>query len=85
MSAITLETALARLYTDEALRCKFLATPAHVAQELGLSAADAHALVHIDRAGLLMAADSYAWKRKQHRKARKSLGEMMLGWVRRQS
>ena len=82
MSAVSLEAYLARLYTDDALRIDFLADPPRVAREAGLSAEDVDALVNIDRAGLQMAADSYAWKRKQHRRPKKTLGELMLDWVR---
>lgn len=83
MSAISLEIYLARLYTDEALRSRFLAEPERVAREAGLSPADVAALVNIDRAGLQMAADSYAWKRKQHRRPKKTLRGLVLGWMRR--
>lgn len=83
MSAIHLETWLARLYTDGTLRSQFLAEPERVAREAGLSAEDVAALVNIDRAGLQMAADSFAWKRKQHGRPKKSLVQLMLGWLRR--
>jgi hypothetical protein len=85
MSGIKLEGFLARLYTDEDLRQRFLAKPELYAREAGLSEQDVDVVVNIDRAGLQMAADSYAWKRKQHRQPKKSLREVMLGWVRRRT
>ncbi len=85
MSAPSLETFLARLYTDASLRSRFLADPQRIACDAGLSAADVDALAKIDRAGMQMAADSYAWKRKQHRQPKKSLGETIRGWVRRKA
>lgn len=80
MSGITLEVMLARLYTDADLRAAFLASPEQVARNAGLCAADVAALQYIDRAGLMMAADSYAWKRRQHRKAKPSMAAALLGW-----
>lgn len=83
MSAVALEVVLARLYTDPQLRAAFLASPEQVARDAGLCAADVAALQNIDRAGLMMAADSYAWKRRQHRKARPSMAAALLGWFRK--
>ena len=63
MSAVALEAFLARLYTDADLRARFLAAPRDEALAAGLCESDAHALVAIDRAGLEMAAASFAHKR----------------------
>lgn len=62
----TLQTFLARLYTDEALRRAFLDRPEAVARAAGLDEATARQLLHIDREGLQLAADSYARKRMAH-------------------
>jgi hypothetical protein len=63
MSSPALETFLARLYTDAALRSRFLRQPVQEARRAGLSHEDALALCGIDRVGLQMAAHSYACKR----------------------
>ena len=66
MSAAAMETFLARLYTDEAFRGAFLAEPAAVARREGLDHDAVQALLRIDRAGLHLAAESYAAKRAAH-------------------
>ena len=58
------EAVLARLYTDEAYRTAFLASPEEAARAEGLDATDCEALAAIDREGLDMAAASYARKRQ---------------------
>ncbi|MDC8760376.1 hypothetical protein [Janthinobacterium fluminis] len=63
MSSPALETFLARLYTDEALRLAFLDDPHGEAQRHGLPAHDVAALLAIDRIGLQMAAASFTAKR----------------------
>jgi hypothetical protein len=83
MSQIPLETCLARLYTDAALRDSFLADPANAAHDAGLSEADATALACIDSIGLRMAAASYACKREQHRRPKIKLHAFLLAWWRR--
>jgi hypothetical protein len=82
MSQAVLETYLARLYSDAALRESFLADPEGAAREAGLGPSDASALKSIDRAGLEMAAASYAHKREQHRRPKKKLHEWLLAWLR---
>jgi hypothetical protein len=67
MSAPALEAFLARLYTDEALRRRFLADPRAEAGRAGLSGDEMAALERIDRPGLLMAAESFARKRARKR------------------
>jgi hypothetical protein len=62
MSA-AIESLLARLYTDAALRAEFLADPRTVAQRAGLDAGGVAAMEAIDRVGLELAAESYARKR----------------------
>ena len=64
MSSPAFEAFLARLYTDEHLRLRCLASAAHVAREYGLSGEECRALEAIDRDGLILAAESYARKRR---------------------
>ena len=73
MSTVTLETYLARLYTDPAALEWFLADPAGATRAAGLAQVDADALCKIDRAWLCMAASSYTRKRGQHRHSKKKL------------
>jgi hypothetical protein len=63
MSRPAFEAFLARLYTDAALRAAFLADPAGIARGAGLSESEVAALGTIDRQGLALAADSFAYKR----------------------
>ena len=65
MSAVAVETLLARLYTDAALRRDFLRDPRGVAREAGLDRQEIEAFVAIDRVGLEMAAESYEHKRSE--------------------
>ena len=80
MSSVSLEAYLARLYTDAIARQNFLAEPAGEAHRAGLSNADASALQAIDKAGLRLAATSFANKRAQHRRPRQSLYDALTGW-----
>ena len=80
MSSVSLEAYLARLYTDAIARQNFLAEPAGEAHRAGLSDAEACALQAIDKAGLRMAATSFANKRAQHRRPRQSLYDALTGW-----
>jgi hypothetical protein len=66
MSAAAVESLLARLYTDDELRLRFIADPRAIAAAAGLDAAEAEALERIDRVGLELAAESYARKRASH-------------------
>ena len=63
MSSPALETYLARLYTDDALRAAFLLDPRAQALLHGLSSEEAEAMAAMDRIGLQMAAASYRAKR----------------------
>jgi hypothetical protein len=83
MSSPALETFLARLYTDIALRERFLADPRLEAQRAGLNTIEVTALANIDTVGLCMAANSYARKRTQHRKPRPTLRETLARWLAR--
>lgn len=74
MSA-AIESFLARLYADDALREAFLADPACVVRREGFEGRDAEALVATDLVGLRLAAESYARKRAgRQRKPRSFLG-----------
>ena len=63
MSSPALETCLAKLYTDDALREDFLRAPHAQALLHGLSPQEAEAMAAMDRVGLQMAAASYRAKR----------------------
>lgn len=63
MSSAALETYLARLYTDDALRAAFLLEPRAQALLHGLSQQEAEAMAAMDLIGLQMAAASYRAKR----------------------
>ncbi|MCC7681957.1 hypothetical protein [Janthinobacterium sp. FW305-128] len=66
MSSPALETYLARLYTDDAVREAFLLAPRAQALLHGLSPQEADAMAAMDRVGLQMAAASYRAKRAAH-------------------
>lgn len=66
MSSPALETYLARLYTDDALRAAFLLDPQAQALLHDLSPEEAEAMAAMDRIGLQMAAASYRAKRAAH-------------------
>ncbi len=82
MSSVALEAYLAKLYTDTAERKIFLVDPVNAARNAGLSAAEAESLRTIDKAGLRMAAASYAHKRARHRRPKKKLHQYLFGWLR---
>lgn len=63
MSA-AVETFLARLYTDAALREAFIANPKALAQREGFSGSELDALAATDLPGLRLAAESYERKRR---------------------
>ena len=71
MSSPRFEALLARLYVDAELRRRFLADPRAAAREAGLDPADAEALARIDRAGLALAARSFAAKRAARGRGRR--------------
>ena len=61
------ERLLARLYTDERLLRRFLADPAALAREAGLSPEEAAAVTRIDLDDLALAAHGFARKRASRR------------------
>lgn len=64
---MTLEAFLARIYVDAAARARFLAAPEEEARRAGLPPDVARRLAAIDRAGLELAAESFAAKRRRRR------------------
>ena len=81
MSQIAVEAYLAKLYTDADARTVFLADPMRAARMAGLSDEEAKSLCTIDRAGLKMAAASYAHKRDLHRRHKRTLVELLKEWL----
>ncbi|MET3129920.1 hypothetical protein AAKU55_000161 [Oxalobacteraceae bacterium GrIS 1.11] len=82
MSSPALERFLARLYSDAALRQRFLADPQQGVAGAGLSASEQAALCELDRAGLQMAAASYEHKRARRGKGSASVCAAIEGWWR---
>jgi len=65
MSAARLEAFLAKIYVDEDSRERFLADPRGEAAKAGLSEREIGALERIDRAGLILTAQSLQKKRRR--------------------
>jgi hypothetical protein len=65
MSAARLEAFLAKIYVDEDGRQRFLADPRGEAAKAGLSEREIEALEKIDRAGLILTAQSLQKKRRR--------------------
>ncbi|MDX2029884.1 MAG: hypothetical protein SF339_04380 [Blastocatellia bacterium] len=63
MNAPQLEAFLAKIYTDEKARARFLADPRGEAARAGLTEDQIRSLEQIDRPGLELAADSLSRKR----------------------
>ena len=61
------ERFLAKLYTDDAFRARFLRDPGGTAAARKLTAEQTEALVKIDKIGLAFAARSFAAKRRSRR------------------
>lgn len=66
MTTPAFEAFLARLYTDDALRARFLHSPERVARAAGLNDDEVASLQEIDREGLAMASRSFTAKREKH-------------------
>ena len=79
MNVAALEMFLARLYTDDGLRREFLARPEQAARQAGLDEEAVRSLASMDRAGLGLAAASYAAKRAGHGNRRRPPG--LLRWM----
>ncbi len=78
MTTPAFEAFLARLYTGDALRDRFLADPEGEARAAGLNDAEVTALASVDREGLIMASRSFAAKRRNRRPPR-----VHLSWIER--
>jgi len=74
------ERLMARLLTERAWRERFIADPAAVAKENGLSPQEAEAIVRVPIQDLLTAARSYELKRSAKR--RKGWQSSLLNWLR---
>ena len=68
MTGARFEAVLARLYTDEVFRRRFLASPSEEAARAGLDEREARALAAVDPAALELAARSFARKRAGRRR-----------------
>jgi hypothetical protein len=75
------ERLVARLLTDRALRERFLADPAAVARDSGLSPQEAEAMAAMPAADLLTAARSYDFKRAAKRPRGRT--HPLLAWLHR--
>lgn len=73
MSSPQFEAFLARLYSDQDFLNEFLRAPEGTAAHSGLDPRERRAAAAIDRAGLLMAARSYALKRARRSESRRWL------------
>ncbi len=73
MSAQTFEFILARLYTVPDFRSQFLADPIKALADYELTPEEQRELVHIDKAGLVMASNSFLSKRKKAPPKRKPM------------
>ena len=65
MSSARLEAFLAKIYVDEDTRERFLADPRGEAAKAGLSEREIEAVENIDRAGLILTAQSLQKKRRR--------------------
>ncbi len=65
MSAARLEAFLAKIYVDEDSRGRFLTDPRGEAAKAGLNEQEIEALEKIDRAGLILTAQSLQKKRRR--------------------
>ncbi len=73
MGAIAVETLMAALYTNHALRRTFLSDPRPVLDRYDLTAEERASLLSTDKPGLVLAGNSFAykrWKANQWRQAR---------------
>ena len=68
MSTAEVEAFLARLYSDEDFRVRFLRSPDHVLARENISAEQRTALAAIDPSELILAANSYRHKRESRKR-----------------
>ena len=76
------EKLMARLLTDRASRERFVADPATVAKEAGLSAEETEAVLRIDLRDLATAARSYDHKRRSKHRSELPLRDWWRAWRR---
>jgi hypothetical protein len=76
MSSPRFEAFLARLYSDPDFLRGFLGAPERVTADSGLDPRERRAALAIDRAGLLLAARSYALKRARRRQSPRWLASL---------
>jgi hypothetical protein len=81
MNEPAMESFLARLYTNEESRARFLADPPGEAKRAGLSAAAAAAVTKIDPIQLRLAARSFAHKRHEHAEHEASRPTLWQRWT----
>ena len=81
MSSPNFEAFLVRVMLDPAKRERFLAAPHSVARAAGLTELEVSALVAIDRAGLLMTAESLRRKREAARAAERATRRGWRRWL----
>lgn len=80
MSSPRFEAFLARLYSDDGFRERFMTLPGEAMLEAGLDDREKGAAADIDRVGLAMAARSYRVKRQHHGMQRRTLWRR-LTWL----
>lgn len=68
MSAQSFEYTLAKLYTDQKFRNTFLKDPNNALKNCELTNAEVQSFVKIDKAGLIMASNSFYHKRMKRKK-----------------
>jgi hypothetical protein len=83
-AARALEAFLARVYVDERLRARVIADPRATAREEGLRVQECEQLATLDVAGVVLAARSFAGKRRRAQRARHQRGwwQTLAAWVR---
>jgi hypothetical protein len=79
MSSPQFEAFLARLYSDDQFRIRFMADARAEANRANLTKHECAALEKIDRVGLEMAARSFAKKRERKASGEKKWFERLLG------
>ena len=84
MSSPAFEAFIVRVLLDRVERERFLAAPDSVARAAGLTEHEVSALASIDRAGLLMTAESLRHKRQSNERAGRVRRRGWRPWLRSQ-
>jgi hypothetical protein len=86
-AARALEAFLARVYVDDGLRARVIADPRRTARDAGLSEPQCEQFAKLDVAGLVLAARSFAGKRRRAPRARhqRRWWVTLAAWARRVS